>query len=98
MSQVEAETILQPSLHTIPEYVGLVLDEAECRGVDVADLRGEYDAAMVDPDGAHLTIHSLCDDTLSRLHDAGYANVEDNDTLLIMPKGVDLPAEWNDGP
>ena len=86
---MDAETILQPSLHTISEYVGMVIDEAESRGVDVADLRAEYDA---DPDGEW--VGSLADDALSRLWDAGYKWVEENDTLLIWPQGVEIPEEW----
>jgi hypothetical protein len=87
----EPETVLQPSLHTIREYVDMVISEAECRGVDVADIRKEYDA---DHDGEF--IGEMADDVLSRLHDAGYANVEDNDTLLIMPKGEPLPSDWQE--
>jgi hypothetical protein len=85
----EAETVLQSSLHTISEYVDMVISEAECRNVDVADIRREYEAY---PDGEWIC--SMADDCLSRLHDAGYANVEGDDVLLIMPKGEPLPSDW----
>lgn len=88
----EAETVLQPSLHTISEYVDLVISEAESRGIDVADLRAEFDAA---PEGE--SINELADDALGRIADAGYACVEENDSLLIWPHGVELPAEWSEG-
>ena len=87
----EAETILQPSLHTISEYVDMVISEAESRDLDVADIRREYDS---DPDGEWIC--SMADEVLSRLHDAGYANMEGDDTLLIMPKGEPLPSDWQE--
>ncbi len=87
----EPETVLQPSLHTISEYVDMVLDEAECRSVDVSDLRKEFDE---DPDGEF--IGETADEALSRLWEAGYANAEDNDTLIIMPKNVPLPDDWQE--
>ena len=43
----EPETILQPSLHSLPEYFGLVLDEVESRGVDIADLRDAFSLGAV---------------------------------------------------
>jgi hypothetical protein len=85
------ETVLQPSLHTISEYVDLVLSEAESRDIDIADLRAEFDA---DPEGEF--IGELADDALSRLSDGGFANIEAEDTLLIMPKDASLPAYWRD--
>lgn len=88
---IEPETILQPSLHTMHEYCGMVLDEAKSRDVDVADLRDEYDAA--DPE-VDVWVNERTDAALERVADAGYAYIEQDDTLLIWPKGVEIPAEW----
>lgn len=89
MEKREPIVILQPSLHTISEYVDIVIGEAESLGVDVSDLRTEYDA---DPDGE--LVGDLADDCLARLSDAGYANAEEYDALIIMDKGDDLPDGW----
>ena len=89
--EIEAETVLQPSLHSISEYVGLVLDEAESRDIDVSDLRAEYDA---DPDGEF--INEQADKALSRMWEAGYHSVEQDDVLLIWPQGSEIPDEWQD--
>lgn len=90
---IEAETVLQPSLHTISEYVDLVIGEVECRdnGAAVQKLRNEYDA---DPEGEH--IGEIADEALALLVDAGYAYAEQDDTLLIWPKGVEIPEEWQE--
>ena len=84
---VEAETTLQPSLHTTSEYAELVFAEAECRGIDVADLRAELSLRR------GKFPHEIIDDTLDRISSAGFANIEADDTLLIWPKGVEVPAE-----
>lgn len=89
----EPETILQPSLHTMHEYCGMVLDEAEYREVDVDDLRAEYEA--VDPDTDEWVSERI-DTALGRIADLGYAYTEENDTLLIWPRRVDLHDEWLD--
>lgn len=77
----DPETVLQPSLHTISEYVGLVLNEVDFRGIDVSDLQSEYDD---DPEGEF--IGEIADDALSRLADAGFDYAEENDALLIYPR------------
>jgi hypothetical protein len=82
------------------EYCGLLLDEAEYRGVDVIDLRTEHDT-VGDVDTSVVCfedewISERIDDILDRIRDAGYPYIEEDDTLLIWPKGVDLPAEWQD--
>lgn len=91
-TQPEAETILQPSLHTIPEYRDMVFDEAESRGVDVSDLRKECEEDTEDGEWDCERI----DDALQRIGDAGYPYVEADDTLLIWPKGSEIPEEWRD--
>jgi len=83
--EIEAETVLQPSLHSISEYVGLVLDEAESRGIDVSDLRAEGEF-----------INEQADEALSRMWEAGYHSVEQDDVLLIWPQGSEIPDEWQD--
>lgn len=91
---IEAETVLQLSLHTIPEYVGLVLDEAESRGVDVASLRTEYDKLNKRKTGTDpWWIGEIADDALGLIANAGYPCVEENDILLIWPKGTEVPEE-----
>ena len=81
----EPETVLQPSLHTCEEFDQLVFSECEARGINCADIQrdiqeaDEVDRGQVSYDG------SL--DAMDRLHDAGYANVLDNDCFLIWPKG-----------
>lgn len=85
----EPETTLQPSLHTLSEYVDLILQEAESRNVEVSDLRKDFDA---DPQGDW--IGEVADEVLGRLWDEDYANSEQEDTLIIMPKGVPLPEDW----
>lgn len=81
---VEAETILQPSLHTLEEYAGMVLDEAESRDVNIADLRK---ALENDSEGEYLS--EVIDEALDRISGAGYAYTEEDDSLLIYPKGID---------
>ena len=88
---VEAETVLQPSLHSMDEYVDMVISEAECRGVDVVKIRAEFDSRENDE-----FIGEMADEALSALYDAGYANVEADDTLLIYAQGVDVPQDWTE--
>lgn len=91
---VEPETILQPSLHSMHEYCGIVLDEAEGRDIDVVDLRAEYDSLTGRRFDEHVS--ERIDDALGRIADAGYAYVEQDDTLLIWPKGIEVPVEWQE--
>jgi len=86
----EAETILQPSLHTVEEYVQLVLDEVDSRGIDVSDLQDDFDR------GAEDFYGEIADEALGRLTGGGYAWIEVDDTLLIMPHGEDLPTDWQE--
>lgn len=87
----EPETVLQPSLHTLSDYALLVFDEARSRGIDMDDLVREHDE---DADGEFCGERIM--EALERISDAGYSYVEQDDTLLIWPKGMDVPAEWSD--
>lgn len=78
----EPETILQPTLHTLSEYVDMVLEKCECRDVNVSDLRRQFEA---DPEGAW--IGEIAGDAMTRLGGAGYPNVEQEDTFLVWSKG-----------
>jgi len=92
MSQPEPETILQPSLHTLPEYCELVLRECESRGLDISGLREDLmamDENEEDEDGSEPEwISEIVGDALEVLYQADYPCVEENDTLLIYPKGT----------
>lgn len=92
---VEAETVLQPSLHTTEEFARMVLDECDCRNIDVQDLYDRCDEldAFGEPDlgGGY---GDVIDFATERLTDAGYANVFAEDAFLIWPKGADIPEEW----
>jgi len=72
---VEPTTILQPSLHTMEEYFGMVASEAECRGVAVDDT---YDEEHVS---------EAIDTILDAIRDADYYVVEESDCLAIYPRG-----------
>ena len=91
---IEPMTTLQPSLHTIEEYCVLVLDELTPRGIK-HNLWAEYRACSC-LNGQPEFIPDIIDDALSLLSDAGYANMEADDTLIIMPKGVNLPEDWQE--
>ena len=87
----EAETVLQPSSHTMREYLDLLLSEAVSREIDVSDLQS--DAEYIDS-SLTLTDQSnsdLIDETLDAIQDAGYAVIEENDSLLIYGLNVDVP-------
>jgi hypothetical protein len=80
---IYAETVLQPSLHTVEEFDMMVIDEAESRGIDVSKLRATFDPEW----------SSECaDEAITLLQTAGYVTVLDNDTFLIYPKGT----SWDD--
>ncbi len=87
--EIGAETVLQPSLHTLQEYAHLVLDEVESRGIVADDLRSELEK------GCEF-VYEIIDEALTRLSDAGYAWVESDDSFLIFPQGAELPSEWED--
>lgn len=76
----EAETVLQPSLHSMKEYAGMVFDECTARGIKVWDLINELQED-------EEWIHDLINDAIQRLTDAGYPVVEEDDTFLIYRKG-----------
>lgn len=93
----QAETVIQPSLHTVEEYASMVLTECESRGIDVTSLRMELNGER-DHEGrftnSQPSIDEIIRDAFDRLDDANYAHVEENDTLLIWPQGEPLPDEW----
>lgn len=89
----EAETVLQSSLHTVSEYLNLLVSEAVSRDVDVEDLRLEAERMYVDQDevDADRNVHEIIDAVLDAIRNEGYAIVEENDSLLIYAHGVEVP-------
>jgi len=85
----EPEAMLQPSLHTLEEYRELVFAEAEDRGVDVRPWR-----EIASCEGSMEWASWDIDDVLQKIQDAGYPVIEQDDTLLIYPKGSEVPEEW----
>ena len=93
----EAETVLQPSLHTIPEYCNSVLVEAACRGIDISDLNRELDELMAtNSEDLYEFSYEIIDDAIGRLFDAGYEVVDCEDTFLIFAKGQGVPKDWTE--
>jgi hypothetical protein len=84
---MDAETVLQPSLHSGREFTHLVLDEASARDIDVADLESSLSPSEEWDDEVVWTV-------IDRLHDHGYTTVYENDSFLIWPKDCPLPDEW----
>ena len=63
-TEIEAETVLQPSLHGLEEWVDMVISEAECRAVDVSALRSEFDniTSAGEDDERYAFLHELADE------------------------------------
>ena len=87
------ETTLQSSMHTLEEYCNVVIMELERRGLAWQDLWDDYHDHTDSEDGPEI-VHDLTNEALERLSGCGYANLEADDTLIIMPKDIDLPDEW----
>lgn len=97
MQEVEAETILQPSLHNLlkDDWYDLLLSECESRNIPVADLRITLDNIPEDEDeGQRLS--ELGGEVEERLWKAGYSVYDEDDTFLIYPKGVVIPGSESD--
>ena len=90
----EPDTILQPSLHSLEDFVGMLLDEAECRQVNVKDLQDEYNQLETLDEGKLDILYDIDLDIQDRLSDAGYANDTIEDVFVIMAKDEELPDDW----
>jgi len=75
----EAVTILQPSLHTPLEFTEMVLDECDCRAVNVVSQR--TDLAKY-PEFENDVLW----EAIAALQDAGYPTMLAEDTFLIYEK------------
>jgi hypothetical protein len=86
MRDAIAETVLQPSLHTLEEYAELVVEECETRGIDMTDVREALESDGLSDDMWELQAAQ------DRLYEAGYLTVEEEDTFLIYERG----ARWDE--
>lgn len=77
-------TIIQPSLHTPFELVDIILDEVEAYGVNVHDLREEWDNCPEDVREEFW--HEFVEDALSMLPDHYEVRLEP-DLIVISEEG-----------
>lgn len=91
MPTIEAETVIQPSLHTLEEYAYILADEASSRGLAperVAGLRRELDTlSQIDVEDESMFLDEITDELVAIIVEGGYCVIEENDTLLVFPKG-----------
>ncbi len=74
-------TVLQPSLHTITEYLHLILDDAEARGVPVEDLQEELREWGPGDDS------SMEEVLITRLNKEGHVVHDDEDVWIVHEEG-----------
>jgi len=100
---VEAETVLDPSLHTQAELAEIMVSELVARGIKADDLQADLDAHTTpgseagqpyhmlitnDDEGSNETVSDILDSCEARLFEAGYAVTTDIDAWLIYPNGT----------
>jgi hypothetical protein len=75
----DADTVLQPSLHSIEEWAELLLDEAESYGADLTKTR-----KMLEDSDDEERFDWACDEAYSALSDIpGIFVVNEDDSFLI---------------
>ena len=90
----EADTVLQPSLHTLEEYAQMCIDEAAGRGCEVIALQAELDKALeTDDDDTGGIVDEVTNDALDMIRNTGADVVEEDDSLLIWDSGFSEPQD-----